>query len=159
MFSDIDPGKPGEESLYHSNDTNFPAGPFDPLPIKAKGRPKGALRLAKSSVVRSTRRDFSEFEHIIAEEEVKARADLQNHQKPPPSTAPAAIKVTRITSTAISLDAVDLPNSYEPGTKAPRAYMRFAAAIEDVDENDGITASTPQESSPKGSYRPFTKPQ
>ncbi|KAK9435582.1 hypothetical protein VB005_10381 [Metarhizium brunneum] len=159
MFYGIDPGKSGEESLYHLNDTNFPAGPFDPLPIKAKGRPKGALRLAKSSVVRSTRRDFSEFEHIIAEEEVKARADLQNHQKPPPSTAPAAIKVARITSTAIGLDAVDLPSSYEPGGKAPGAYMRFATAIEDDDENDGTTASTPQKLSPKGLYRPFTEPQ
>lgn len=28
MFYDIDPGKSGEESLYHLNDTNFPAGPF-----------------------------------------------------------------------------------------------------------------------------------
>lgn len=66
--------------------------------------------------------------------------------------------MTRIASTAIGLDAVDLPSSYEPGGKAPGAYMRFATAIEDDDENDGTTASTPQKLSPKGLYRPFTEP-
>ncbi|KAG6232282.1 hypothetical protein E4U24_000735, partial [Claviceps purpurea] len=109
---------------YHfgaPKDNNTVAGPFDPLVIRGKGRPKGSVAVDKSTdVSRTAWRDLSLFEHVQAAEEAEARLHREtlNASKAPSSTAPAAIDTTRLSTTAIGLQRLEAGDSYEPGTVA-----------------------------------------
>jgi hypothetical protein len=116
-----------------------PIGPFDPLPIKAKGGPKGALGLEKST--HNTRREPCLFERVKEIEEAEARNALI--LQPPPSTAPAVMHTNNPQDDDL----------YEPGTKNPRAYMRAFITTEDMESDtegsinsveSSIIASTPE---------------
>ncbi|KAG6054764.1 hypothetical protein E4U17_003490 [Claviceps sp. LM77 group G4] len=132
-------------------DNNTVAGPFDPLVIRGKGRPKGSVAVDKSTdVSRTARRDPSLFEHVQAAEEAEARLHREtlNASKAPSSTAPAAIDTTRLSTTAIGLQRLEAGDSYEPGTVQPRAYMRAVNRIEDIEDDAGEGAEGGPPASP-----------
>lgn len=91
--------------------------PLEPLIVRAKGRPKGALGLERRTDVEAACREPSLFERVQATEVAEARA-------PPPSTAPAALGEAIHNSS----------DPYEPGTAMPRAYQRHNEVTEIEDD-------------------------
>ena len=93
---------------------------LNPLKVKGKGRPKGALGGGSRVALSSTRRDPSFFEL-------------------PSSSAPAslgqAVTVeTSLSSTAIAMRRIEHGHRdlYEPGTRRERAYMQGISSISPI---------------------------
>ena len=86
--------------------------PFEPLIVRTKGRPKGALGLERPTSIQDRQRDPSLFEIVQGIEAQEAMA------APPPSTAPAVLSSNT--------------DRYEPGTEAHRAYLRSTESLSDL---------------------------
>ena len=100
---------------------------LNPLKVKGKGRPKGALGGGSRVALSSTRRDPSFFEL-------------------PSSSAPAslgqAVTVeTSLSSTAIAMRRIEHGHRdlYEPGTRRERAYMQGISSIYQSDSTADAT--------------------
>lgn len=112
--------------------------PFNPLKVRAKGRPAGLINLAEGEArwARSTRRDASLFEHIKAAEREEAAGLSESRlllpliiTAPPLLTAPPTI--THVTNGLIYIERHG--DSYEPGTEEPRASARALRNTPDDD--------------------------
>jgi hypothetical protein len=101
--------------------------PFNPLIVRAKGRPIGSINLKESKRRRTqmTRRDASLFERIETAERQEA-VGLFEFGLPIPSTVPllstAPPATTHIVSSFTYIKRNG--NSYKPGTEEPQASTR-----------------------------------
>ncbi|KAG6138837.1 hypothetical protein E4U12_007862 [Claviceps purpurea] len=127
-------------------------GPYDPLIVKGKGRPKGSLGPGS----RSHRRDPTLFDRALNQECNKA---LQNSSSAPSSSAPSVRKRKRrlphpefavpdapnspptTTNASATIKALEWAfecldvhgDTYEAGTQMPRASQRIAPPLEDLE--------------------------
>ncbi|KAG6313299.1 hypothetical protein E4U22_001085 [Claviceps purpurea] len=125
---------------------DLPLGPYDPLIVKGKGRPKGSLSLGS----RSHRRDPTLLDRALNQEHNEA---LQNSSSAPASSAPSVRNrkrrlphpefavpdapnspstTTNASAKTKALEWLDVHgDTYEAGTQMPRASQRMAPPLED----------------------------
>ncbi|KAG6018770.1 hypothetical protein E4U19_008032 [Claviceps sp. Clav32 group G5] len=132
---------------------DLPLGPYDPLIVKGKGRPKGSPGLGS----RSHRRDPTLLDRAL---DIERNEALQNSSSAPSSSAPPALQpapslrnrrrrlphpefafpdapnspstTTNASATIKALEWLDIHgDTYEAGTQMPRASQRMAPPLED----------------------------
>lgn len=69
-------------------------------------------------------------------------AASQPQSNPPPSTAPAAINISKESTTTLGLKRLEAGDSYEPGTELHRSYMRAFQRLEDASDDEGSDAAS-----------------
>lgn len=124
-------------TVPHTAPPSLPPPPLlNPLVVRGKGRPKGALETSNPKAKRghgkgSTRRHLSAFETARAQEQRDAVPE------PPASTAPPMLQLRQ--------QPQQHHDTYEPGTINPRASQRYLEALADEPDELSDLALIPEQ--------------
>ncbi|KAH8659390.1 hypothetical protein BGZ61DRAFT_540213 [Ilyonectria robusta] len=70
------------------------------------------------------------------------RAASQPQSNPLPSSPPAAINISKESTTTLGLKRLEAGDSYEPGTELHRSYIRAFQRLEDASDDEGSDAAS-----------------